>query len=173
MAWRGRSNERPPRIKLLERYHDHSDQDIGHIREQHPHPGVKPFLSSFDHMKYRYIVAFEGVNEATNLKWVMGTNSIAICHPMEYEGWYMEGRLKPGIHYVEVRHDLADLDEKLSHYESHPEEAKAIVRNANKWAAKFKEPEREDLIATLVLLRYAKLTNNNMPSHLREYLDLV
>ena len=124
-------------------------------------------------MRYRYLIAFEGVKEATNLKWVMGSNSVAICHRMAFEGWYMEGRLKPGVHYIEVRQDLADLDEKIAYYEANPDAARAIVKNANTWAAQFADPAHEDLIATLVLLRYAKLTRDNMPRHLRAYQDLV
>lgn len=173
IAWRGRANGNPARIALLERYHASDKHDVGHIRDTDQHPGLKPFLSVFGHMRHRYIPAFEGVNEATSLKWIMGSNSLAICHPMTYEGWFMEGRLEPGVHYVEVRRDLADLEEKIAHYEAHPEEAKAIVRNANAWVAEFRDAERELLIATLVLLRYAKLTKNNMPEHLREFQDLV
>ncbi len=173
IGWRGRANGQLPRIKLLEKYHDHPEHDVGHIRQKDPHPGYKGFLSVPDHLKYRYIPGFEGVNEATNLKWIFNFNSVALCNDMRYEGWFMEGRLKPDVHFIHVRRDLADLDEKIDWYNRHPEEAQAIVRNANAWAKEFQDEDREDLIATLVLLRYAKLTDRNMPAHLKPYQDLV
>ncbi|MEM8783066.1 MAG: glycosyltransferase [Planctomycetota bacterium] len=37
---------------------------------------------------------------------------------------------RPDETYVPVRWDLADLDEKIAHYQSHPDEARRIVRNA-------------------------------------------
>jgi len=173
IAWRGRANGQPPRIALLNGYHDNPAHDIGHIREDDPFPGYKGFLSVHDHLKYRYIPGFECINEATNLKWLLNSNSVAICHDMRFEGWFMEGRLQPDVHFIHVRRDLADLDEKLAWYDAHPEEAQAIVRNANAWAQQFQDEDREDLIATLVMLRYAKLTMNDVPGHLAPYLDLV
>ncbi|MEJ2044560.1 MAG: glycosyl transferase family 90 [Reinekea sp.] len=173
MAWRGRANGQPPRIELLKRYHDHAEHNIGHRVKTDSYPGYKDFMSVQDHMKYRYIPAFEGFNEATSLKWIMNSGSVPVCHPMRYEGWFMEGRLEADVHYIETRHDLKDLDEKLDWYNRHPEQAQAIVKNANAWTKQFQNQECEDLIATLVLLRYAKLTRNNIPKALTPYLDLV
>ena len=49
----------------------------------------------------------------------------------------MEGRLIGGRHYVEVRNDFADLEEKLRYYLAHPKAALAIIQNANAFAATF------------------------------------
>ncbi len=173
IGWRGRAVGQMPRIKLLERYHDHPEHDIGHIAANEPYPGYKGFMSVQDQMRFRYIPGFEGANEATNLKWIFNSGSVALCHDMRFEGWFMEGRLKPFVHFIRVRRDLADLDEKIDWYNRHPDEAREIVRNANAWAAEFKDEDREDLIATLVMLRYAKLTDTNMPEHLKQFQDLV
>ena len=48
-----------------------------------------------------------------------------------YETWFMEGRLKAGKHFVRVVNDFADLEDKILHYEKHPQEAREIIRNAN------------------------------------------
>ena len=35
----------------------------------------------------------------------------------------MEGKLRPDYHYIEVKEDFSDLEEKLNYYIAHPEEA--------------------------------------------------
>ena len=69
----------------------------------------------------------------------------------------MEGRLQPNVHYIEIRNDYADLIEKMDYYTAHPEEAKAISRNANKYVDQFPDKRRERYIALLVMQRYFSL----------------
>jgi hypothetical protein len=70
----------------------------------------------------------------------------------------MEGRLEAGKHYAELRDDFADLEEKILHYERHPDEALAIIRNANLHVAQFFDEPREQLISLLVLYKYFVMT---------------
>jgi spore maturation protein CgeB len=84
----------------------------------------------------------------------MSSNSCAIMPRPTFETWFMEGRLVPGVHYIEIREDYADLEEKIRYYSAHHEEAEEIARNANEWCAQFQNPERELLIALLVMQKY-------------------
>ena len=34
----------------------------------------------------------------------------------KYETWFMEGKLKDGSHYIEVKDDYSDLEEKIKYY---------------------------------------------------------
>ena len=43
----------------------------------------------------------------------------------------MEGMLKPNYHYIEVKDDFSDLEERLTYYIAHPEEAEAIIETAS------------------------------------------
>jgi hypothetical protein len=70
----------------------------------------------------------------------------------------MEGTLVPGTHYVEVRPDFADLDEKVAYYENHPDEAEAIIDSANRHCRQFTNKASEDLISVLVLQKYFELS---------------
>ena len=104
------------------------------------------------------MLAHERIDVATNLKWIMSSNSLAVMPKPTYETWYMEGKLMPNYHYVEIKHDYSDLKEKMQYYSSHPEEAKKIIKNANEWYNQFIDKKRERLISLLVLDKYFKNT---------------
>jgi hypothetical protein len=111
-----------------------------------------------EHLEYKFIMALEGNDVASNLKWVMSSNSIAVMTRPTCETWFMEGTLKAGYHYIEVREDFADLPEKLAYYIAHPAEAKAIIEHAHAYVSQFMDREREDLIQLLVMQRYFRLS---------------
>ena len=91
----------------------------------------------------------------------MSSNSIAIIPRPKYESWFMEGPLQGGVHYIEIKDDYSDLEEKIRYYSTHPEEAKAIIRNAQAFVDQFRDKEREELISLLVLEKYFRHTRQN------------
>ena len=111
-----------------------------------------------DHLDYMFIMALEGNDVASNLKWVMSSNSLAVMPRPVYETWFMEGLLNPGVHYVEIESDFSDLDEKMRYYASHHDEAQKIIDNAHEWVDQFRDKERENIISLLVLDKYFRLT---------------
>ena len=42
----------------------------------------------------------------------MSSNSVAVMPRPKYESWFMEGRLQPGVHYIEIKDDYSDLEPK-------------------------------------------------------------
>ena len=151
----------PHRKRFMERYFGTAMIDCGDTSPVKPdarHPEWhRPLITLYDHLKYKFILCIEGNDVASNLKWVMSSNSVAVMPRPHYETWFMEGRLVPGYHYIEIKDDFSDLEEKLQHYLDHPEEAEAIARHANEWTAQFKDPERETLISLLVMKKYFDL----------------
>jgi hypothetical protein len=159
--WRGSLNN-PKRVMIAERFYMRTDHNIGHVSENKKYgPPKKPRLGMSEQLKYRYILSLEGRDVATNLKWIMSSNSIAVSPKLHFETWFMEDKLIPGVHYMEVEDDLADLDEKIQWYESHPETAKNIVKEANRWVSQFQDPRAELMLAQLVLYRYALLSGQD------------
>ena len=130
-------------------------------------------LPLYDHLYCRYIMAIEGNDVASNLKWVMSSNSIAVMPRPTCETWYMEGRLKPGYHYVEIAPDYHDLIEKVEYYEAHPDEAKAIAAHAHEWVRQFQDRRREDLISLMVLDKYFRLTGQCVEGGARHMVNEV
>lgn len=116
-----------------------------------------------EHLEYKFIMTLEGNDVASNLKWVMSSRSIAVMPRPNYETWFMEGKLIPNYHYIEIAPDFSDLKEKLSYYSEHVEEAMQIIKNANDYVSQFKDKKREKLISLLVLNKYFILTNQIQP----------
>ena len=113
------------------------------------------------HIGLDYEIVNEGNDVASNLKWVMSSNSIAVTPKLRRETWFMEGTLIPDYHFVEVRDDFSDLEERMTYYIEHPEEAEAIIRHAHEYVEQFFDHEREKLISLLVLKKYFEVTNGH------------
>ncbi|WP_417595202.1 glycosyl transferase family 90 [Oceanospirillum sp.] len=163
-VWRGNAPQ-PHRKLFLDKFSDHPMCDVGSVEEESKgSASYKPFLSPQEQMRYKFIVSLEGYDVASNLKWVMATNSVAVMPEPHYETWFMEGRLIPDFHYICVMPDYSDLEEKLKYFLAHPEKAKAIVANANAYVKRFREQEMERLIFLMVLQKYFKLSQQTQAS---------
>lgn len=110
-------------------------------------------------LAYKFILCIEGNDVATNLKWVMSFNSIAVMPQPKFETWFMEGQLIPDYHYTCLADDYSNMEEKLTYYIEHPEKALAIIENAHRFIDQFKNKNKEDLISLLVLKKYFEKTN--------------
>lgn len=154
--FRGYINKKPRRVEFMEKFFDSPICDAGDVSTDSPfpHEWKKPKITIQEHLKYKFILALEGVDVASNLKWIMSSNSVAVMPEPTYETWFMEGRLIPNHHYIEVEADFSDFEEKINYYLAHPEEAEQIARNANEYIAQFKNKKREKLISFLVLEKY-------------------
>jgi len=113
-----------------------------------------PKISIKDHLKYKFVLALEGNDVATCLKWVMSSNSIAVMPKPTCESWFMEGTLIPNYHYIEIKRDFTDLIDKLNYYIFNISEAEQIVKNANEHVKLFLDKEREKMISLIVLKKY-------------------
>jgi hypothetical protein len=147
------------RIDFYKKYFGHSMCDLGDVSKEplFPEWKVKP-ISKPEHLEYKFILCLEGNDVATNLKWAMSSNSLAVMPKPKCESWFMEGKLKGGFHYVEIKDDYSDLEERLNYYIEHPSECLQIIENAHKWCRQFQNEEYEDLCSLLVLQKYFKQT---------------
>ncbi|CAM3372735.1 glycosyl transferase family 90 [Halomonas lysinitropha] len=153
-VWRGACHQEHRR-RFVRDFHDHPLCNVADIhRNAAGNPWHGGFLSVSEQLHYRYILSLEGKDVATNLKWIMASNSLCLMRRPRFETWFMEGQLRPGHHYVQLEDDYSDLDDKIAYYEANPEEAKAIILQANRYVAIFRNAERERLIGLLVLRKY-------------------
>lgn len=147
------------RMKFLEMYFDHPLCDLGQVNENAGNlKWLKPRISILAHLDYKFILSLEGNDVATNLKWIMSSNSIAVMPKPKYETWFMEGSLIPNFHYIQIKDDYSDLEERLQHYINHTDEAQKIIENAHQYIKQFLNAECEDLISLLVLQKYFRYT---------------
>lgn len=154
--FRGKIAGKDIRLNFFEQYFGNPRFDIRTIDLIKPEwKGEK--ISIYDHLRYKYVMALEGNDVASNLKWIMSSNSIAIMPQPTCETWFMEGTLKPDYHYIEVKPDLSDLEEKMDYYSAHPKEAQKIIEHAHEYVKQFKDKKREEIISFFVLDKYFNL----------------
>ncbi|SHI49622.1 Glycosyl transferase family 90 [Mesonia phycicola] len=156
LVWRGKVHPtQPHRINFVQKFIDHPLCDIGKVNTNQLNSNwVKPRMTIEEQLNYKFIMSIEGNDVASNLKWVMSSNSIAVMPKPKFETWFMEGSLKPDYHYIAIKDDFSDLEEKLNFYINHPEKAKTIIKNANQYVKQFQNKEREDIISLLILEKY-------------------
>tara|TARA_B100000475_G_scaffold112546_1_gene82162 strand:- start:424 stop:1107 length:684 start_codon:yes stop_codon:yes gene_type:complete len=143
------------RTSFYEMYFNHHLCDLGQINKNTDHDHwIKDKISIEDHLKYKFVLCIEGVDVATNLKWVMSSNSIAVMAKPKIESWFMESKLVADYHYIEVNDDYSNLEEKLNYYINNVDECLKIIENANTYVSQFKDYNREKLISLLVLEKY-------------------
>lgn len=162
--FRGKIKDKPLRERFFQRFFGNPLCDLGDT-SRHPNSPQEwraPLMSIYDQLAYKFILTLEGFDVASNLKWVMASNSLAIMPRPRCETWFMEGRLEGGVHYVEIRDDFSDLEEKIAFYSNHTDEAQRIIAAANQWAAQFRDSERERLISLLVLKKYFEATGQTV-----------
>ncbi len=160
-VWRGKAKLNHPRSRLVQDWFRHPRCDVGQSNKvpigDNPHKR-KETLTIEEQLQFKYIISVEGNDVATNLKWILSSNSLCLMRKPRYETWFMEGLLRAGVHYVQLNEDFSDLDEKMRYFDAHPEQALAIIANANRWALQFKDARRERLISLLVMQKYRDLT---------------
>ncbi len=160
--WRGDANN-DKRRALVAAHARSTTCDVGFTTGAVPEWQRKPRMSVAEQLEYRYVISVEGVDVATNLKWIMASNSLCLMPKPTYETWFMEGRLEPGVHYAALRPDGADLEKIVEHYENHPDEARRIVTNANAHFRQFTDDASERLVSLLVLYKYLALSGQIEP----------
>lgn len=161
--FRGKVKGKPSRRRFMEMYFNHPMCDLGDVSKNTTDPlewqTEKKTIS--EHLDYKFVMALEGNDVASNLKWVMSSNSIAVMPQPTCETWFMEGTLIPDYHYIEIKADFSDLEERMNYYIEHINEAEAIIKHAHEYVAQFKNREREHLISLLVLDKYFKVTGQS------------
>ena len=156
IVWRGGAY-RCYRKELLEKTFHLDFFDVGCIGKNQSKYSKK-WLSIDEQLNYKFIFLIEGNDVATNLKWIMSSNSICFMFKPKFETWFMEGTLIPNVNYVELKDDHSDLEDKFNFY-NNPDEALKIIKNANDYVAQFKSIELQYQLATGVVEKYARLSN--------------
>lgn len=159
IVWRGVIHKENRRL-LFEKHFGNPIFDIGSSREKNSKPEWrKPFLSIEEQLKNKFILSIEGIDVATNLKWIMSSNSLCFMPKPKFETWYMEGKLIPNYHYVLINDDYSDVEEKMEFYNKNPDKATEIIKNAQLWTTMFKDKKLEKIISLLVVKSYFEKTN--------------
>ncbi|MEW5845597.1 MAG: glycosyl transferase family 90 [Bacteroidota bacterium] len=159
LVWRGHvSEQKQNRIDFLSLFSNNPLCDVGYTNNWNGNPKwKKEWMTIAQQLRFKFILCLEGVDVATNLKWVMSSNSIAVSTKPKYETWFMEGTLIPDYHYIEVADDFSDLEEKIKYYIQNPDKSIKIIDNAHQYVNQFKNKKVEKIISLMVLDKYFSL----------------
>ena len=116
-------------------------------------------MSIKEQLKYKFVLSLEGNDVATNLKWIMSSNSVCIMPRPKYETWFKEGTLIPNYHYIEVLDDYSNIKEIFEEYLKNEKECLSIIKNANNFVGGFLNYDQRLMISRLVVSRYQDLCN--------------
>ena len=150
------------RMRFLEMYFQHPMCNIGQINIAGDRRYLVDRMTVDEHLDYKFILCLEGNDVASNLKWVMSSNSLVVMPAPTYETWFMEGTLIPNYHYVLIKDDYSDLEERLVYYSEHTDEALKIIENAHQYISQFRNKKQEDLISLLVIKKYFERTRQKV-----------
>ncbi|GAD19140.1 glycosyl transferase family 90 [Helicobacter fennelliae] len=147
------------RVDFLQKYFNDSLCDLGHTGNPSVHKQwLKPKISIKEHLKYKFLLSLEGNDVASNLKWILSSNSACVMPMPKYESWFMESKLVPDYHFICIADDYSNLKEKLAFYIANPNKAKEIIHNAHQFCAQFMDKQVEDALSLLVLRKYFYLS---------------
>jgi len=173
LLWRGGPsgpgfhNEYPPELMkpsredCLKRWcHNPTTQDeidVGLIKKwkyEHFKQYLKNELEVGQMLEYKYLLSIEGNDVASNLKWMLASNSLILMHQPYVESWFAESLLRPYVHYVPVKDDFSDLYIQKQWCDRNPEKCKKIIERAQAYVRPFRNIEREYYLSFRVLQRY-------------------
>ena len=105
-------------------------------------------------LKYKYLLSVEGNDVATNLKWVLASNSLVVMPEPQVSSWFMEDALRPYVHYLPVRDDFSDLEKQIEWAEKHRKKCEKMIVNAHRYIAPFLDETKEQTLQAAVLKYY-------------------
>lgn len=155
VVWRGAAYQKH-RMEFLRKCTHFPFANIGNtaLDKNRPIEFEKPRLSIKEQVKHKFIVSIEGNDVATNLKWIMSSNSVCMMPKPKFETWYKEGTLVAGKHYIEIADDYSDLEQQYLKYLNQPCKCENIILNANAYSSNFKSKKEILSNARQTVLKY-------------------
>ncbi|AYV75505.1 MAG: lipopolysaccharide protein [Terrestrivirus sp.] len=163
--WRGATTKCKSRFDLIDLWANNNKYiDVGFSEvndESAPKYEVKNILPVSEMIKYKYLLVLEGNDVASSFVWSFLTNSIVIMPKPKYEMITGQGQVISGYHYIEIKDDTTDLEEKIIWCESHIDECKQIIENKKKFI--------NDLLDNDLYETSARLIENNIVPYIDKY----
>lgn len=157
--WAGNINTHSSRKVFYEKFKDNSHFEI--FSMSWSNSGIskiaKPsaFMSMAEQTKYKYLIDFRGNGWSGRLPFLLFSNRPLFYVAREPIGFF-EKDLKPFVHYIPVKSDLTDLEEKYIWAENNCEETKQIAKNMVDYALTHLRRDMAIKYYAEKLLKYAE-----------------
>ena len=160
IIWRGASTGNK-RVKFVEKYQNYQNQNIdikfsNLCQNVINNNYILSKLSITEQLQSKFLISIEGNDVATNLKWMLYSNSVVIMPRPTVCSWIMEDKLISGTHYIEIKSDYSDLEEKYKWCLNNLEKCKIIAENGKKYIEQFLNQENEIKITNKIIEIYCK-----------------
>jgi len=120
---------------------------------------LSTYFSMKELLECKFVMSMEGNDVASDLKWLLYSNSVVfMCKPTKCS-WFMEDCLIPYIHYIPIRDDYTDLEEKFEWAMHHLDVCCEIVKNSTEFIQHFMDERDENEITENVIMRYLEKNN--------------
>lgn len=93
----------------------------------------KPPVDPVNQLSYKYILVIDGNDKSSSLNWILASNSIPIMPKPRFHSWLCEAFLLPNIHYIEIKDDYSDLEEKVQWCIDNDDICESISKNGSKF----------------------------------------
>lgn len=137
--WSGNINTHKSRKLLYETYKNNKHFTLNSMDWIGNGVGLagKPtsYISMKEQTKYKYLLDIRGNSWSGRIPFLLFTNRPLFYVEREPIA-YFEKDLKPFVHYIPVKSNLTDLDEKYIWAQEHYDQAKQIAKNALEYAQK-------------------------------------
>jgi len=107
---------------------------------------IKKVIPVDEMLKYKYLPVIDGNDKSSSLGWVMASNSVPLMPEPRFHSWVCEPWLKAGEHYVVLKDDYSDFEEKLQWCRDNDDKCKEIATNGKEFMLQFTNPLRESYL---------------------------
>ncbi len=152
------------RFELIEKYFNSNNPCIdvgfsvfGQGNEEVYSKYIKPPMSIPEQRGCKYILSIEGNDKDSGLQWKLQSNSLVFMPKPKISTWLMETTLIPNYHYIEIRDDFKDLEEKIKWCEDNRDKSIEIIMNAHSYLKQFDNLSREKEIENKVIEKHLSL----------------
>lgn len=160
VVWRGATTGQVTRERFVKKYFDKYNIGFSTVKQK-PHLAqyMKQKVSISEQLKFKFIVSLQGNDLASNIRWVLLSNSVPIMPKPAWVGWTMEDKLIHNVHYLELNEDLSNLEELLEWAENNNEACQEIANNGKMYVSQFLDRNYNDKIRMMLLEEYASRIN--------------
>jgi hypothetical protein len=160
IIWRGKTTGNK-RVNFVEKYQNHQNQHIdikfsNLCQNVIDNNYILSILSIKEQLQSKFLISIEGNDVATNLKWILYSNSVVIMPKPTVCSWIMEDKLISGLHYIEIKSDYSDLEEKYKWCLNNLEKCKKVAEAGKKYIEQFLNQENEKKITNKIIEIYCK-----------------
>jgi hypothetical protein len=163
VLWRGTDtayNDNDKRSEIVLKYQNCTNENID-IKFSHfvnkrdlSQYKIAKKMSIAEMLKYKFLLSIEGNDVATNLKWILLSNSVVLMAKPGKCSWFMEDMLIPFRHYVPLNDNYDNIEEMFTWCMNNMDKCKEISQNATDYMKLFLNDDNEKYVTTEVLKGY-------------------